>query len=143
MAFGRDRDLRVGRVACLLGDVGVDQQRSELRDQATRTLYWFGRMNPEALFELTVDSLLVNDPYVCERMLAASYGVAMVLQNGADANIFRNERLPRFAKRIFDLMFSERAPFRLRIHSGGTMPKESSRSHCVGAQIFSRATIKR
>lgn len=48
-----------------------------LRDQATRALYWFGRANPEGLFELTTDSLAVNDAYVGERMLAASYGVVM------------------------------------------------------------------
>jgi hypothetical protein len=83
----------------------------ELRDQATRTLYWFGRGNAAVLFGLTIESLLVNDPYVSERMLAASYGVAMVLQNGNGADVFRNERLPRFAKKIFDLMFGENAPF--------------------------------
>jgi hypothetical protein len=48
-----------------------------LRDQATRTLYWFGRVDPGGLFELTNDSLLVNDAYVSERMLAAAYGVVM------------------------------------------------------------------
>lgn len=83
----------------------------ELRDQATRTLYWFGRGNAAILFGLTIDSLLINDPYVSERMLAASYGVAMVLQNGKGADAFRDERLSRFAKKIFDLMFTEHAPF--------------------------------
>jgi hypothetical protein len=48
-----------------------------LRDQATRALYWFGRVDPEGLFELTIDSLAVNDAYVSERMLAASYGIVM------------------------------------------------------------------
>ena len=48
-----------------------------LRDQATRALYWFGRADPEGLFALTIDSLLVNDAYVGERMLAASYGIVM------------------------------------------------------------------
>lgn len=48
-----------------------------LRDQATRALYWFGRVEPEGLFGLTIDSLNVNDAYVGERMLAASYGVVM------------------------------------------------------------------
>lgn len=52
----------------------------ELRDQATRTLYWFGRGHPAALFDLTLDSIAINDPYVPERMLAASYGVAMAHQ---------------------------------------------------------------
>ena len=49
----------------------------ELRDVATRALYWFGRGNPAALFEESLMALTINDPYVPERMLAASYGVAM------------------------------------------------------------------
>lgn len=48
-----------------------------LRDQATRALYWFGRVNAEGLFALTIDALAVNDAYVGERMLAAAYGVVM------------------------------------------------------------------
>lgn len=55
-----------------------------LRDQATRTLYWFGRVDPEGLFVQTIESLTVNDAYVGERMLAVSYGVVMSHQN-ADA----------------------------------------------------------
>jgi hypothetical protein len=53
----------------------------ELRDQATRTLYWFGRVDPEALFDLALRSLSVNDAYVSERMLAAAYGVVTSHQN--------------------------------------------------------------
>lgn len=55
-----------------------------LRDQATRALYWFGRLDPKELFVLTIESMTVNDAYVGERMLAASYGVVMSHQN-ADA----------------------------------------------------------
>jgi hypothetical protein len=51
-----------------------------LRDQATCALYWFGRGDPAALFELSLDSLSINDPYVPERLLAASYGVVMAQQ---------------------------------------------------------------
>ncbi len=50
------------------------------RDQATRTLYWFGRGNPGALFDLALDALKVNDAYVSERVFAASYGVTMAHQ---------------------------------------------------------------
>jgi len=49
----------------------------ELRDQATRTPYWFGRGEPPALFTLAYEALAVNDSYVSERVIAASYGVAM------------------------------------------------------------------
>lgn len=56
----------------------------QMRDQATLALYWFGRAEPESLFELTVNALSVNDVYVGERMLAASYGVVMSQQQTAD-----------------------------------------------------------
>ena len=52
-----------------------------LRDQATETLYWYGRGSPEDLFEITVDALSINDPYVYERLLAASYGVVISNQS--------------------------------------------------------------
>jgi hypothetical protein len=52
----------------------------ELRDEATRALYWFGRGDPRALFRLTIDTLAINDLYVPERALAACYGVVMAHQ---------------------------------------------------------------
>ncbi len=52
-----------------------------LRDQATRALYWFGRIDSEGIFSLTIDSLSINDSYVGERMLASSYGVVMSHQS--------------------------------------------------------------
>ena len=48
-----------------------------LRDHATLALYQYGRKCPDALFRLTLSGLSVNDPYVSERLLAASYGVIM------------------------------------------------------------------
>jgi hypothetical protein len=51
-----------------------------LRDQATRSLYWFGRADPDALFGLALDSLAINDPSVSERTMAASFGVVMAHQ---------------------------------------------------------------
>jgi len=52
----------------------------QLRDQATCTLYWFGRGDPAALFDLALDALATNDSYVPERLLAAAYGVTMAHQ---------------------------------------------------------------
>jgi hypothetical protein len=52
----------------------------DLRDEATRALYWFGRRAPGALFRLAVDSLQINDIYVAERLIGAAYGVAMAHQ---------------------------------------------------------------
>lgn len=49
----------------------------DLRDQATHALYCYGRGDPGSLFQITVNSLTVNDPYLPERLLAASYGVLM------------------------------------------------------------------
>jgi hypothetical protein len=54
-----------------------------MRDQATLSLFWFGRVEPGYLFELTLDALSVNDAYVGERMLAAAYGVVMSHQQTA------------------------------------------------------------
>ena len=51
-----------------------------LRDHASKTLYWYGRGAPSDLFGITVDALSINDPYVFERLLAVSYGVAMANQ---------------------------------------------------------------
>ena len=48
-----------------------------LRDHATLALYQYGRRCPSELFLATLSSLGINDPYIHERMLAASYGVIM------------------------------------------------------------------
>ncbi|WP_445175019.1 hypothetical protein [Microcoleus sp.] len=83
----------------------------ELRDVATRALYWFGRGNPVALFEEGLTALAINDPYVPERMLAASYGVAMARHVDLGNQTFVSETLPTYARRIYDSMFAESAPF--------------------------------
>lgn len=83
----------------------------ELRDIATRALYWYGRGNPELLFELSIESLNCNDPYVPERMVAASYGVAMACHTDTDNNVFVNKTLPNYAKSIFKLIFSDKASY--------------------------------
>jgi hypothetical protein len=78
-----------------------------LRDQATRALYWFGRVDPKKLFDLTIDSLTVNDAYVSERMLAATYGVVMSHQiANADFEAFLTPLLDRLAKALVDLSAS-------------------------------------
>ncbi len=74
-----------------------------LRDQATRALYWFGRVAPEKLFELTIDALGVNDAYVGERMLAASYGVVMGHQQAnGDFEVHLALFLDRLANALVD-----------------------------------------
>ena len=83
----------------------------ELRDVATRALYWFGRGAPSALFEDTIDSLDINDPYIQERMLAASYGVAMALCSGSEETGFKDKTLPNYARRLYECLFAKQAPF--------------------------------
>ncbi|GAI14074.1 unnamed protein product, partial [marine sediment metagenome] len=79
----------------------------ELRDVATRALYWFGRGDPAALLEECLGSLEINDPYVPERMITASYGVAMALHVNLEDHTFVNTILPGYARKLFDLLFNE------------------------------------
>lgn len=51
-----------------------------LRDTTTAALHWYGVRDPQGLFALTVQAAGINDPYILERMLAASAGVAMTRQ---------------------------------------------------------------
>ena len=72
-----------------------------LRDIATRALYWYGRRFPQELFELIMKSFKINDPYVSERMLAATYGIAMARQNDFEDTMFcRLSCYPSYAKTI-------------------------------------------
>jgi len=80
-----------------------------LRDNATYALYQFGCSDPANLFLLTIESLEINDPYVPERMLAASYGVAMSLWADPKGAKVRDD-LPSFAKLIVEKMFAPNAP---------------------------------
>jgi hypothetical protein len=88
----------------------------ELRDIATRALYWFGRGNPTALFEETLSSLSINDPYVPERMLAASYGVAMAKHVDLTDPAFVTDTLPTYARSLYSSMFQEDALFSTTHH---------------------------
>lgn len=60
-----------------------------LRDHATRALYWYGRYDPVSLFRLTHSGLHENDPYVPERLLAATFGVVMAA--AAENRTFEDE----------------------------------------------------
>lgn len=79
-----------------------------LRDRATRAVYYIGCRFPEILFEMTIEALEVNDPYVPERMLAASYGIAMALQHERS---FTERSLQDFARKLYDLLFKKDAPY--------------------------------
>jgi len=77
-----------------------------LRDLTTRALYWYGRRFPQKLFNQTLQSLEINDPYVSERMLAAAYGVAMALHSDPGQKAFREDLLPAYARKLFEEIFA-------------------------------------
>ena len=82
-----------------------------LRDKATRALYWYGRRYPQQFFNLVLKSLSINDPYVPERMLAATYGVAMARQRDFDDSSFAKEMLPLYGRQLYKGMFKPGAPY--------------------------------
>jgi len=88
----------------------------ELRYRATRALSWYGGHAPDQLFELCLSSLEINDPYVPERMLAASYGVAMALYASPD-RAARKASVLKFARGIYERMFAPPAPPHGTTHS--------------------------
>jgi len=81
----------------------------DIRDRTTRALYWYGRAYPRELCNLTIKSLGINDPYIPERLLASSYGVAMAfyMQEGD----FNKTILPEYAKCLYKEMFVTRARY--------------------------------
>ena len=81
-----------------------------LRDQTTHALYWYGRRFPQEFFELVLKSFTINDPYVSERILAATYGIAMARQNDFKDTSFVKEILPMYGKQLYDAMFKPNAP---------------------------------
>ena len=82
-----------------------------LRDQATRALYWYGRRFPQEFFALVMKSFTINDPYVPERMLAATYGIAMARQNDFKDTSFVTDILPLYGRQLYENMFKPNAPY--------------------------------
>lgn len=80
-----------------------------LRDLATKVLYWFGRRCPDKWLDLIEKFFVINDPYVSERMLAATYGVVMAKQYDIQDADFQQKILPALAKRLYEAMFSPNA----------------------------------
>ena len=81
-----------------------------LRDKATRALYWYGRRFPQEFFDLVMESLSINDPYIPERMLAATYGVAMARQHDFQDASFVREMLPVYGRKLYETVFKPNAP---------------------------------
>ena len=81
-----------------------------LRDKATRALYWYGRRFPQEFLDLVMKSFSINDPYVPERMLAATYGTAMARQHDFQDDSFTKEILPSYGRKLYETMFKPKAP---------------------------------
>jgi hypothetical protein len=84
----------------------------KLRNGATEALYWYGREDPDSLFTITRAAAEIDDLYVFERTLAASYGVAMVIYADVPRNDARRNILKSLARWLFDAMFETDAPYR-------------------------------
>ncbi|QKF65968.1 hypothetical protein AVENP_0394 [Arcobacter venerupis] len=82
-----------------------------LRDEATRALYYYARRYPKEFLDLLKYSIDINDPYVVERMLAVTYGLAMARQNDFDDESYRKVYLPLYGRFLFDNMFSSEAKY--------------------------------
>ncbi len=102
----KDRPIDSGSARALetLLSLFLTTTRKTVRDQATRGLVRLGLHQPQVLFDLAAESLVLDDPYVPERMLSAAYGVAM---NGwADPSHKAVQlALPQFASRLIDDIF--------------------------------------
>lgn len=79
------------------------------RDRVTHALFRLGLAHPDLLFSETLSSLRVNDPYVPERMLAASYGVTMAQWRSPHFVNFQTTVLPVFARGLLRAMFTRGA----------------------------------
>ena len=84
--------------------------RRPLRDKATRALYWYGRRFPQDFLDLVMKSLSIDDPYVLERMLAATYGTAMARQHDFQDDSFTKDILPSYGRKLYEAMFKPNAP---------------------------------
>ncbi|MBN3582995.1 hypothetical protein JYB64_11415 [Algoriphagus aestuarii] len=82
-----------------------------LRDKATKALYYYGIKFPASFSKLVFESLKINDPYVWERSLAALYGVTMACHNSLDSAKFREELLVEIGRSLHRLIFMTEAPF--------------------------------
>ncbi|HEO66316.1 MAG TPA: hypothetical protein ENI73_10685, partial [Spirochaetes bacterium] len=76
-----------------------------LRDRVTKVLVQLGEKFPKALFDHTEQCLPFTDPYVPERILAASYGVVMSMWSDSKAKVF-HECLPIFARSLVREIFT-------------------------------------
>jgi hypothetical protein len=75
-----------------------------IRDKATHLIYKIGVKHPKLVFEETIRTLSVNDPYVSDRMLAASYGIIMANWQSGQKRI--QKHIVEYAKKLYLNFFS-------------------------------------
>lgn len=73
------------------------------RDTATEAIVKLGFLYPDLIFKQTLYSLTINDPYVSERMLSATYGIAM--NKWAENRKKFKEPFLKFSKELVKEMF--------------------------------------
>lgn len=79
-----------------------------LRNRTTRCIYLVGNFHPKVCFEQTLATLSVNDPYIKERMLAASYGIVMRLSL-QDKSSYIDDPIKNLAENIYKNFFRSKA----------------------------------
>ncbi|MCS5732867.1 ATP-binding protein [Herbiconiux daphne] len=84
----------------LLAMLTVTTDRA-VRDRATRAMVTVGETAPRSLFELVTHALQFNDPYLGERVMAASYGVALRHWGHRDRHPEFDQALTRLADHLF------------------------------------------
>jgi hypothetical protein len=105
-----EKEKRLSLAAKYLSWLLVSTHRG-IRDFATKSLYWYGRKFPRELFALTLASFEINDLYVRERLIAASYGVAMALHRAEQARTFGREIFPEYARELYKAIFARDAKY--------------------------------
>src|SRR5262249_32768397 len=96
--------LRAAETAVRLVALILTSTVRPVRDRATRAMFLVGLKHPDVLFATTLELLGFNDPYVPERLLAASYGVSMASWADPSGRSLRAV-LPAFAQRLAREMF--------------------------------------
>lgn len=75
---------------------------AEVRDTASESLLEMGVRYPQTFFEVVLQLLKVNDPYVFERLLGAAYAVTTILINSSEYK----DAVFDFARNIYNLIFT-------------------------------------
>ena len=100
----------VDRALRMLAAVLTTTDRT-LRDRATRALVLLGESFPRLLFDLVPELLAFNDPYVPERMLAASYGACLRRWALETSQSPFADALATFVDRLLELVLRPTAPY--------------------------------